>query len=117
MNDTATRVPDTLEGWRQLTLHTLCALHACRATARDGEDPVVGQADLLHGAQLQLRGALKMRDFHRRRIPTRGLDAVLLPAELKDKLEKVGCRASAAPVLLARRTRDTNTCASMHTSA
>jgi len=47
-----------------------------RATARDGEAPwrpVVSQADLLHGAQLQLRGALRMKDFDRRRIPTRGL--------------------------------------------
>ena len=72
----------------------------CSATARDGESPVVNQADLLHGAQLQLRGALRMKDFDRRRIPTRGLEAVLLPKELKanlDKIvhhEKVSCRFS-----------------------
>lgn len=61
----------------------------CRATARDGESPVVSQADLLHGAQLQLRGALRMKDFDRRRIPTRGLEAVLLPKELKANLDKI----------------------------
>jgi len=60
-----------------------------RATARDGEAPVVSQADLLHGAQLQLRGALRMNDFERRRIPTRGLEAVLLPKELKANLDKI----------------------------
>ncbi len=60
-----------------------------RATARDGEAPVVSQADLLHGAQLQLRGALRMKDFDRRRIPTRGLEAVLLPKELKANLDKI----------------------------
>ena len=63
--------------------------NAYRATARDGESPVVSQADLLHGAQLQLRGALRMKDFDRRRIPTRGLEAVLLPKELKANLDKI----------------------------
>lgn len=63
--------------------------NAYRATARDGEAPVVSQADLLHGAQLQLRGALRMKDFDRRRIPTRGLEAVLLPKELKANLDKI----------------------------
>lgn len=61
----------------------------CRATARDGETPVVSQGDLLHGAQLQLRGALRMKDFDRRRIPTRGLEAVLLPKDLKANLDKI----------------------------
>ena len=49
----------------------------------------MSQADLLHGAQLQLRGALRMKDFDRRRIPTRGLEAVLLPKELKANLDKI----------------------------
>ena len=50
---------------------------------------MVSQADLLHGAQLQLRGALRMKDFDRRRIPTRGLEAVLLPKDLKANLDKI----------------------------
>ena len=50
---------------------------------------MVSQADLLHGAQLQLRGALRMKDFDRRCIPTRGLEAVLLPTHLKANLDKI----------------------------
>ncbi|DBB01935.1 hypothetical protein WJX77_010097 [Trebouxia sp. C0004] len=71
-----------------------------RATARDGEAPVVSQADLLHGAQLQLRGALRMKDFDRRRIPTRGLEAVLLPKELKANLDKIVHHEKARAVLM-----------------
>lgn len=61
----------------------------CRATARDSEGPTISQGDLLHGAHLQLRGALRMKDFDRRRVPTRGLEAVLLPEKLKAQLQKV----------------------------
>ncbi|KAL3158744.1 hypothetical protein ABBQ32_011472 [Trebouxia sp. C0010 RCD-2024] len=71
-----------------------------RATARDGEAPVVSQADLLHGAQLQLRGALRMKDFDRRRIPTRGLEAVLLPTHLKANLDKIVHHEKARAVLM-----------------
>lgn len=60
-----------------------------QGNSRDGETPVVSQGDLLHGAQLQLRGALRMKDFDRRRIPTRGLEAVLLPKDLKANLDKI----------------------------
>ena len=49
----------------------------------------LSQSDLLHGAALQLRGALKLKDADRQRAPKRGLDEVLLPADLKDQLLKV----------------------------
>ena len=68
---------------RKPHLSLTCAAELQPATAR------LSQADLLHGAHLQLRGALRMKDSDRRRVPTRGLEAVLLPEKLKAQLQKV----------------------------
>mmetsp|Transcript_18421 Transcript_18421/g.55530 ORF Transcript_18421/g.55530 Transcript_18421/m.55530 type:complete len:1186 (-) Transcript_18421:1035-4592(-) len=76
-----------------------------RATARLADDAkpesvALSQADLLHGAKLQLRGALRMKDFDRRRVPTRGMEDVLLPDTLKAKLSKVVQHEKARAVLM-----------------
>ena len=46
------------------------------AVSREGDNPTVCQDDLLKGANLQLRGRLRMKDFDRRVIPSVGLDEV-----------------------------------------
>ncbi|KAG2434073.1 hypothetical protein HXX76_007801 [Chlamydomonas incerta] len=57
-------------------------------------------SDLQAGAALQLRGALRLKDQDRQRVPRRGLDDVLLPASLKEKLEKVVQHEKARAVLV-----------------
>eukprot|EP00935_MAST-01C_sp_MAST-1C-sp1_P000007 g7.t1 len=59
------------------------------AVARDGLKPVVTQEDLRSGAAHQLRGKLQLVDFERRVVPTRGLDDVILPEELKQTLTQI----------------------------
>jgi hypothetical protein len=47
------------------------------------------QEDLRKGAAHQLRGRLAMVDFDRRIVPTRGLDNVILPADIKRRLVEI----------------------------
>jgi SpoVK/Ycf46/Vps4 family AAA+-type ATPase len=59
------------------------------AVSRDGENPVVCHKDLQQGANLQLRGALRMKDFHRRVLPTSGLDKVVVEEKLMKTLREI----------------------------
>lgn len=59
------------------------------AIARDAAHPLVCHADLMKAASHQLRGRLSMVDFDRRIIPTRGLDSVILPEEIKSSLQDI----------------------------
>ena len=59
------------------------------AVSRDGESPIVSQKDLLQGANLQLRGRLRMKDFHRRYVPAHGLDKVIVSEKLMKSLKEI----------------------------
>ncbi|XP_019854420.1 PREDICTED: uncharacterized protein LOC105313451 [Amphimedon queenslandica] len=59
------------------------------AVSRDGESPVISQKDLLQGANLQLRGRLRMKDFHRRVVPNKGLDKVIVSEQLMKNLKEI----------------------------
>lgn len=59
------------------------------AVSRDGDDPVVTQKDLLQGANLQLRGRLRMKDFDRRVIPNAGLDEVVVEESIMKQLKQI----------------------------
>ena len=81
------------------------------AVSRDGENPVVCLKDLQQGANLQLRGALRMKvvydtpslyittlihvcspstqDFHRRVLPSSGLDKVVVEEKLMKTLREI----------------------------
>ena len=59
------------------------------AVSRDGESPIVSQKDLLQGANLQLRGRLRMKDFHRRLVPAHGLDKVIVSEKLMKSLKEI----------------------------
>ncbi|XP_065889621.1 uncharacterized protein [Dysidea avara] len=59
------------------------------AVSRDGETPLITQDDLLKGASLQLRGRLRMKDFHRRVVPAGGLDEVVVEERLMKQLKEI----------------------------
>ncbi|KAL5457433.1 hypothetical protein EMCRGX_G034692 [Ephydatia muelleri] len=59
------------------------------AVSRDGDNPVILQQDLLQGANLQLRGRLRMKDFHRRVVPSCGLDKIIVPDDLIKTLREI----------------------------
>lgn len=59
------------------------------AVSRDGDSPLITQADLLKGASLQLRGRLRMKDFHRRVVPVGGLDEVVVEEKLMKQLREI----------------------------
>lgn len=59
------------------------------AVSRDGDSPLISQKDLLQGANLQLRGRLRMKDFHRRVVPTKGLDKVVVSDNLMKTLKEI----------------------------
>ncbi|GFR47899.1 hypothetical protein Agub_g9646, partial [Astrephomene gubernaculifera] len=73
-----------------------------KATSRttEGQPISLSQSDLLAGAALQLRGALRLKDQDRQRVPRRGLEEVLLPAPLKEQLEKIVQHEKARAVLV-----------------
>ena len=59
------------------------------AVSRDGDNPIVKQKDLLQGANLQLRGRLKMKDFDRRVVPDAGLDEVVVEESVMKQLKQI----------------------------
>ena len=59
------------------------------AVSRDGDNPVICQKDLVQGANLQLRGILRMKDFDRRVIPTAGLDEVIVNDSVAKELKEI----------------------------
>lgn len=59
------------------------------AVSRDGDSPVVHQKDLLQGANLQLRGRLRMKDFDRRVVPIAGLDEVIVEDDVMTQLKEI----------------------------
>ena len=59
------------------------------AVSRDGDTPLISQKDLLQGANLQLRGRLRMKDFHRRVVPNKGLDKVIVSEQLMKNLKEI----------------------------
>ena len=59
------------------------------AVSRDGDNPLVGQKDLLQGANLQLRGRLRMKDFDRRVIPNAGLNEVVVEESIMKQLKQI----------------------------
>ena len=59
------------------------------AVSRDGDTPTVTQQDFLQGANLQLRGRLRMKDFHRRFVPSKGLDKVIASPEIMRSLKEI----------------------------
>jgi len=59
------------------------------AVSRDGDSPTVSQKDLLEGANLQLRGRLRMKDFDRRVVPNAGLDQVIVEESLMKQLKQI----------------------------
>ena len=69
------------------------------SVAREGSRPTVTQADLHAGASHQLRGRLAMSNFDRGVVPQQGLESVILPPELKDKLKQIVNYSKAQAVL------------------
>jgi len=59
------------------------------AVARDTEAPLITEADLVEGCQLQMRGSLQMKSFQNRVVPKQGLDELVLGEELKAKLQEI----------------------------
>ena len=57
------------------------------------------QADLHAGASHQLRGRLAMSNFDRGIVPKHGLEEVVLPSAIKDKLRQIVNFSKAAAVL------------------
>ena len=57
--------------------------------SREGDNPTVTQEDFLAGAKLQLRGRLRMKDFHRRVVPTHGIDKLVVDDQLMKSLKDI----------------------------
>ncbi|KAG1705276.1 hypothetical protein DVH05_004206 [Phytophthora capsici] len=60
-----------------------------KAIARNGESPVISQADIVAGCALQMRGSLHMKTFDHRVVPTTGLDELIVEDTVKDKLRRI----------------------------
>jgi SpoVK/Ycf46/Vps4 family AAA+-type ATPase len=60
-----------------------------KAISRDGEAPVISQADIVAGCALQMRGSLQMKTFDHRVVPTSGLDGLIVEDSVKDKLRRI----------------------------
>lgn len=71
-----------------------------RAVARDGEEKCcISMDDLVYGAKSQLRGRLRMVDFHRRVLPSAGIENVVLPEEKSATLKRIVMFEKAKDVL------------------
>ncbi|KAF1790813.1 P-loop containing nucleoside triphosphate hydrolase [Phytophthora cactorum] len=60
-----------------------------KAISRNGESPVISQADIVAGCALQMRGSLHMKTFDHRVVPTNGLDELIVEDSVKDKLRRI----------------------------
>ncbi|ETL47029.1 hypothetical protein L916_03190, partial [Phytophthora nicotianae] len=60
-----------------------------KAISRNGETPVISQADIVAGCALQMRGSLHMKTFDHRVVPTNGLDELIVENSVKDKLRRI----------------------------
>ncbi|EEY59154.1 uncharacterized protein PITG_11625 [Phytophthora infestans T30-4] len=60
-----------------------------KAISRNGEAPVISQADIVAGCALQMRGSLHMKTFDHRVVPTSGLDELIVEDAVKGKLRRV----------------------------
>ncbi|KAL3657465.1 hypothetical protein V7S43_017604 [Phytophthora oleae] len=60
-----------------------------KAISRNGESPVISQADIVAGCALQMRGSLHMKTFDHRVVPTTGLDELIVEDLVKDKLRRI----------------------------
>jgi len=69
------------------------------AVSRDGLSPTVTMADLHAGASHQLRGRLAMSNFDRGIVPQHGLEEVVLPEGIKEKLRHMVNYSKAQAVL------------------
>ena len=69
------------------------------AVARDGLAPTVTMEDLHSGASHQLRGRLSMAQFDRGIVPQHGLEEVVLPSDIKEKLKQIVNYSKAQAVL------------------
>jgi hypothetical protein len=69
------------------------------AVSREGLSPTVTMEDLHAGASHQLRGRLAMAQFDRGIVPQHGLEAVVLPSEIKEKLKQIVNYSKAQAVL------------------
>ena len=69
------------------------------AVSRDGLSPTVTMADLHAGASHQLRGRLAMSNFDRGIVPQHGLEEVVLPEPIKEKLRHMVNYSKAQAVL------------------
>ena len=69
------------------------------AVAREGVAPTVTMEDLHSGASHQLRGRLSMAQFDRGIVPQHGLEEVVLPSDIKEKLKQIVNYSKAQAVL------------------
>ncbi|POM58519.1 AAA family ATPase [Phytophthora palmivora] len=60
-----------------------------KSISRNGESPVISQADIVAGCALQMRGSLHMKTFDHRVVPTSGLDELIVEDSVKDKLRQI----------------------------
>jgi len=51
-----------------------------------GGDPLVTESDIIDGCKKQMRGALQMRDFDERRVPSSGLDELIASDATREQL-------------------------------
>jgi SpoVK/Ycf46/Vps4 family AAA+-type ATPase len=69
------------------------------AVSRDGVSPTLTMDDLHAGASHQLRGRLAMSNFDRGIVPQHGLESVILPSDIKEKLKQIVNYSKAQAVL------------------
>jgi len=69
------------------------------AVSRDGLSPTVTMEDLHSGASHQLRGRLAMTQFDRGIVPQHGLEEVVLPTDIKERLKQIVNYSKAQAVL------------------
>lgn len=60
-----------------------------KAISRNATKPVITEQDIVAGCSLQMRGALHMKTFDHRVVPTTGLDHMILPEKMKKKLSEI----------------------------
>ena len=69
------------------------------AISRDGESPVITEADIHSGCAVQMRGSLQMRQFDSRCVPTAGLPKLVLDSETRKQIHEVVMFEKARSVL------------------